>query len=496
MVESALRDARVESAAVERLGGYAAARPTPRLRAATAWAVSCLSVDASMLLLAAVATTLGGYAADIATPSAGWLALFAGLAVALYHRRGLYAHHLKLRTMDDVLSLAAATTLAAMTVVSLRVIVGDTSHLTAESLRPWAFALAYVTAGRVALYWSQTRAREHGDRARPTLIVGAGRIGTLTAKRLLDAPELGLRPVAFLDKDPLADTRRTLGLPVAGASWDLDEVIDRFRVEQVIITFSTAPEEVLLRVVRRCEERGIDVAIVPRLFERMPEHLTVEHLGGLPLITPRRSDPRDWHFDVKYLLDRVAAAAALLVLSPVLVPVALAVLVSMGRPILFRQLRVGRDGRMFAMLKLRSMLEPGGEAAGGTPAPPPGLAPGGVEGEDRRTRLGAFLRRTSIDELPQLINVLRGEMSLVGPRPERPEFVSRFERDVYRYGDRHRVKSGITGWAQVNGLRGKTSIEDRAEWDNFYIENFSLWLDAKIALLTFGALVRSFRSVE
>jgi lipopolysaccharide/colanic/teichoic acid biosynthesis glycosyltransferase len=128
---------------------------------------------------------------------------------------------------------------------------------------------------------------------------------------------------------------------------------------------------------------------------------------------------------------------------------------------------------------------------------PADVAPGGVEGgEDRRTRVGAFLRRTCIDELPQLINVVRGEMSLIGPRPERPEYVALFAERIYRYGDRHRVKAGITGWAQVNGLRGKTSLSDRVEWDNHYIENWSLWLDVKIALLTFLSVFRMYRTVE
>src|SRR5439155_5748400 len=144
----------------------------------------------------------------------------------------------------------------------------------------------------------------------------------------------------------------------------------------------------------------------------------------------------------------------------------------------------------FELLKLRSMTRVMLEELEATVETlPPGLAPGGVEGVDRRTRTGAFLRSTSIDELPQLLNVLKGEMSLVGPRPERPEFVSRFEQTVYRYGDRHRVKAGITGWAQVNGLRGQTSIADRAEWDNFYVENWSLWLDVKILLRTVGAVL-------
>jgi exopolysaccharide biosynthesis polyprenyl glycosylphosphotransferase len=464
------------------------------LRPGTAWAVSCLGVDAAMLTLAAVITFLGGAAAGMNSPSAGWMAGFAGLCILLYATRGLYKPRLHLRSLDDVLGVALATTVAGMIVLTVRTLIGDSQAVLEDSLRPWAFALVYVAAGRVALYWSQARSREQGESGRPTLIVGAGRVGSLVAKRLLDHPDLGLRPVAFLDKEPLEDTQRAFGLPVVGASWDLDETIERYGVEQVIVTFSTAPEEVLLRLVRRCEERGVAVAIVPRLFERMPEQLTIEHLGGLPLVMPRPADPTDWQFDVKYAVDRVVAAAGLLLLSPLLVLIAAAIRLTMGRPIFFRQTRVGRDGRTFEMLKFRSMLE--APETGERPIADPHLAPGGIEGEDRRTWLGSVLRRLSLDELPQLMNVVRGEMSLVGPRPERPEFVSQFETSVHRYGDRHRVKSGITGWAQVSGLRGKTSISDRAEWDNFYIENFSLWLDLKIVLMTAGALLSMFRTVE
>jgi lipopolysaccharide/colanic/teichoic acid biosynthesis glycosyltransferase len=176
--------------------------------------------------------------------------------------------------------------------------------------------------------------------------------------------------------------------------------------------------------------------------------------------------------------------------------ISLAVRASMGGPIFFRQTRIGRDGRSFDMLKFRSMRE--------SPSPQPdlrvvsaeALGPGGVEGEDRRTPVGTFLRRSSLDELPQLINVVRGQMSIVGPRPERPEYASGFQQTAYRYGDRHRVKSGITGWAQVHGLRGKMSLADPAELDNVYIENVSLWLDLKIALKTVGAVFGSFGTVE
>jgi exopolysaccharide biosynthesis polyprenyl glycosylphosphotransferase len=318
-------------------------------------------------------------------------------------------------------------------------------------------------------------------------------VGALVARRFLDNPELGFRPVAFLDKEPLVDTAVELGIPVAGASWDLDDAIARLKIEQVVVTFSTAPDEVLLRIVRRCEEVGVPTAIVPRLFERMPAMTQMEHLGGLPLVAPRPVAPTGWQFRVKYASDRLLSGVAIVALSPLLIAAASAVLVSKGRPVFFRQSRIGRDGRPFEMLKFRSMA---GAAVSPYEPPEGDLAPGGVEGEDRRTRVGTFLRKTSIDELPQLFNVLRGEMSLIGPRPERPEFVEDFEQRIYRYSDRHRVKSGITGWAQVHGLRGRTSLADRAEWDNFYIENFSLWLDLKIALMTVRTLFRSSAAVE
>jgi exopolysaccharide biosynthesis polyprenyl glycosylphosphotransferase len=484
-----------EAIAADRPAGKGIGATRRRLQPGTAWLLSLLTVDASMLAIAAAGTALGGAVAGIQSPSAMWMAIFGVLCIALYAKRGLYAPRLRLRAIDDVSSVVVATTIAAMATLSLRALAGTVGDALVDSVRPWAFAVVYVGAGRVALYWSQAKARAQGAGIKRTLIVGAGRVGTLVAKRLLDNPDLGLRPVAFLDKEPLTDTQLMVGLPVAGASWDLDEAIERFRAEQVIVTFSTAPEEVLLRLVRRCEERGVAVAIVPRLFERMPEQLTIDHLGGLPLITPRRTDPKDWEFDVKHALDRILAGISLLLLSPLFLVAMLAVRLTMGRPVFFRQPRIGRDGRSFEMLKFRSMMS-GGEGGKVEDVAPVGLAPGGVEGDDRRTRLGSILRRASIDELPQLINVLRGEMSLVGPRPERPEFVSQFEQSVYRYTDRHRVKSGITGWAQVNGLRGKTSIADRAEWDNFYIENFSLRLDAKILLQTAGAVLANFRDVE
>jgi exopolysaccharide biosynthesis polyprenyl glycosylphosphotransferase len=453
------------------------------------WALGAFVLDAVMLAAACTATQLGAGGAGIIRIASVWLLAYTGLVLLLLRLRGWYAWRLRLSVLDDVRAVVTTTALASMTLLSLRMLLpGNVDDLAPQSLRLLVFSAVYLAAGRVALDWAQLEARRAGESAKPTLIVGAGRIGRLTAVRLLQHPQLGLAPVGFIDKEPLDEPG--LPLPVLGASWDLERLTERHGIEHVVVTFSTAPSEVLLREVERCDELGVSVSLVPRLFERVTERLSIEHIGGLPLLSARRADPKGLHFAFKYALDRIVAAVLLLATLPLLLVLALGTLLSVGRPIFFRQPRFGRDGREFGMLKFRSMRAASGPVA--VPDLPSDTAPGGVEGEDRRTRFGAFLRRTSLDELPQLLNVLKGEMSLIGPRPERPDFARLFERNVYRYGERHRVKSGITGWAQVHGLRGKTSLSDRVEWDNHYIENWSLWLDVKILLMTIWAVRRYF----
>ena len=457
------------------------------------WARGALALDVVLLLAAALMSQLGSTGAGIVDMPDAYLLVYAGLAVLFLRMRGMYSWQLRLSMLDSVRNVFVATVLASMAVVSLRILLpGNVDDLAPQSLRLLAFSGVYLIAGRVALDWAHIRARRGRETARPTLVVGAGQVGALTARRLLEHPEFGLQPVGFLDKEPLDEA--SLPLPVLGASWDLERLIEQHGIQHVVITFSTAPSEVLLREVERCEELGVSVSLVPRLFERVTERLTVEHIGGLPLLSARRVDPKGLQFAVKYTVDRIVAGALLLVVLPAFVVLTLGTLLSVGRPIFFRQRRFGLDGREFEMLKFRSMRAPLEPLV--LPDLPANTAPGGIEGDDRRTRFGTFLRRTSLDELPHLLNVLRGDMSLVGPRPERPDFARLFERNVYRYGDRNRVKSGITGWAQVHGLRGKTSLSDRVEWDNFYIENWSLWLDVKILLMTVWAVRRYFVAAE
>ncbi len=457
-------------------------------------------MDVSALVVAVSLAEAGASRAGVPPAPALVLLGYSGLVLAILALRGMYRPRLSLTVLDDFRGILTTTALASMVVLSMRVFLIADPAAAAQTARLWAFSTAFVIGGRAVLYWSELSARQAAENLAPTLIVGAGRVGRLTARRLLERREFGLRPVGFLDKDP-APSDEPLPVPVLGASWDLDDVVEKHHIQHVILTFSTAPTDVMLRLGSRCEELGIGVGFVPRFFERMTERLTVHHLGGLPVFFARPANPRGWQFEVKYALDRVLAALLLLLAAPVLIVAALAVLVTMGRPVLFGQHRVGRDGREFRMLKLRTMRgspDEAGEADAEWAARELGsgaLVPDPAE-DDRRTPLGRLLRRASIDELPQLINVLRGEMSLVGPRPERTQYVRLFEPSVYRYGDRHRVKSGVTGWAQVSGLRGNTSLRDRAEWDNWYIENWSPWLDVKVLLLTIVAVARGVRTAE
>jgi exopolysaccharide biosynthesis polyprenyl glycosylphosphotransferase len=462
------------------------------------WILTFLLVDVFALVVAAVTGFITEHLAGIPAEALVWQLAFPTFVLTLFVLRGAYRPRLSLHALDDLRGVVAVTGVAAMAVISLRVLLTDDVDASAQTARLWVMATMCLAVGRVGLLRLHAHARRAGTGSRATLIVGAGRTGHLAAKRLLAEPELGLRPVGFLDKEPMDLAGEGTDLPVLGASWDLEHVIEERGIEQVVIAFSTAPHHVLLRVVRRCRELGVPVSVLPRLFEVEGQRVTVERLGALPLVAVDASNPKGIQFRAKYASERVIAALFLVLVLPVLALAALAILVTMGRPVLFSQRRVGADGHEFDMFKLRTMrgtpADAGEADAGWADEQITGNGAsngtGHEQAPDRRTVVGRFLRYFSIDELPQLWNVIRGDMSLVGPRPERVSYVRHFEHAVYRYDDRHRVKSGMTGWAQVHGLRGRTSLADRVEWDNYYIENWTPWLDIKIILMTLDSIAR------
>ncbi len=487
------------------------------------WGILRPTVDL-VLLYVAVFAALGGVQATLNVPAmqAPLLAL-PPLVLALLYLRGLYRTRLRALVLDGVVPVMSAVSVAAMGVAMLGILFNNSIPNQGEWVRAWAFALVAVGLGRVTLALAQRWARSARRVGKPVLIMGAGLVGSQVARRLDSHPEYGLHPVGFLDDDPrsIAEVGGR-DVPVLGTVEDLDEIVRHTGVGHLIVAFSSVADARVSRLIQRCQELGIEVSVVPRMFDTINNRVGYDTVGGLPLMSFSSVNPKGIQFTLKHAFDRVFAVLLLVVLSPVILLTALLVRVSSPGPVLFRQRRVGRDGTVFDLYKFRSMrIEPapahasaraapvlvpaGAQAtvgvaavsastgAGGSPSfvPEADTAPGGVEGQDRRTRLGRLMRRTSLDELPQLFNVLKGEMSIIGPRPERPEFVELFGRDIARYGDRHRVKSGITGWAQVHGLRGQTSLAERVEWDNYYIAHWSLGLDMKILALTFVALFRN-----
>ena len=313
-------------------------------------AVTVLAVE----LLSPTASPTGG----VPREPIGWLLAFCVLVLVLFKVRGLYEPPLRLEFTETLRLVLTGTALAAIVAMAGRVLAANHPYVAAETLRHWLLALVFVTLGRALLLSMETRGRATHGASRRTLVVGAGKVGHVAASRLLSDPTLGLRPVAFLDDNPL-DVDDGVDLPIH--RWDeFEQVVEEQRIEHAIIAFSGADHAQLLALIRGCWACGVAVSVVPRLFEIKGGHVAIEHLGGLPLFRLDPTDPQGWQFRLKYALDRVVGGALLLFLLPLLLVAMLAVLVSLGRPIFYRQLRVGRDGQVFEMLKLRSLRHTNG----------------------------------------------------------------------------------------------------------------------------------------
>jgi len=322
--------------------------------------------------------------------------------------------------------------------------------------------------------------RAHGVDTAHVLIVGAGESGEIILDKIRHAPELGYRVVGFVD-DAHLDLFPT-SAPILGTLADVPRLIRQFNINDLIIAAPRLEQRDVLELVANCARERVNVKLFPDIVQIMSSEVTTSDLTGLPMVQIRDVSLRGWNLTVKRAMDLIVSAIALVLISPILMGLALAVRLWGGPgPIFYTQERVGLDGRPFQLIKFRSMRENAEAGTGPVWASPD---------DQRRTRIGTFMRRWSLDELPQFVNVLVGEMSLVGPRPERPHFVEQFSREVPRYAERHNEKAGMTGWAQVNGLRGQTSIEERTKYDVFYVEHWSLAFDVKILLKTIGAVMR------
>jgi exopolysaccharide biosynthesis polyprenyl glycosylphosphotransferase len=305
------------------------------------------------------------------------------------------------------------------------------------------------------------------------LVIGVGKISRDIIRQIKNSPQLGYNIVGVVNVRS-KHKGNILGVPTLGDYHNLPSLIDTHNIAQVIVALPDAQRGELTELISLCRRGRVDIKIYPDTFAYIAQELSVEDLNGTPLITVRDIALRGWKLSLKRALDIVVSVIGLVFLSPFMLLTALWIRLESPGAVFFTQERMGLDGRPFHMIKFRTMRDDA-EASG------PGWT---VKNDPRVTRSGAFMRKTSWDEIPQLINVMLGEMSLVGPRPERPVYVQQFRDKIPRYMERHREKAGMTGWAQVNGLRGDTSIEERTVYDLWYVENWSLWLDIKIIIRT------------
>jgi Undecaprenyl-phosphate glucose phosphotransferase len=396
---------------------------------------------------------------------------------------GLYRAQRQSTALDEVFGVFKATALAGILLVTVTYFFRQDRYSRGALVLFTMLAFLGVGAHR-SLFKEALRAlRRRGYNLRYVLVLGTGRLAKQVLAEIDAHRELGFRPVGCLSLTRARVGARIDGTEVVGTVRDLRAVLLQQQIDQVLVALPTRCFHHLPRIMAVCGDTTVDVKLVPDVYQYATLFGGLEEFGGLPIVNLQSAGVLGINAVVKRAFDLLFSTVFLAVLAPVLVLVALAIKLTSRGPVLYRQERVGLDGKPFAMLKFRTM-QANAEEAG------PRFA---ERADPRATPVGAFLRRTSLDELPQLLNVLVGDMSLVGPRPERPVFIARFRRRIPRYQLRHMVKAGMTGWAQIHGLRGKTSIAKRVEYDLYYIEHWSLLLDLRILLRTiaFGFLSRN-----
>ncbi len=408
-----------------------------------------------------------------AVPLSGYLRI--GVVITLvqlftYAAFGLYQSSRKTRIRDEVSGLLRASGLDMLLLLGW-LFIGHRTHYSR-----WTLALFFVLSvgtlalKRVAVRRTLRAIRGSGRNQKRVLLIGSGQTARKYLAVIQAEPELGYRVVGYIAKKACSG----LGAAYLGGYEALEKVLERSGPDEVISAIEMSDYELTPHIIECCEGAGVKLSIIPFYADYMPAHPQFDDLGGIPLMNIRRI-PLDNFANafVKRAMDITGALLMLILGSPLLLVSAVGIKLSSPGPVLFRQVRVGRGRKRFTLLKLRTMK-----------VNPEETSAWSRKEDSRRTKFGSILRKLSIDELVQAVNVLRGEMSLVGPRPELPRFVDQFKEEIPLYMVRHQVRPGITGWAQINGFRGDTPIRERVEHDIYYIENWSLWFDIRILLST------------
>lgn len=404
----------------------------------------------------------------------GFLAWILIVSTLVFWFSGLYAPDRAQRLPRLTFSVAKAVGLELLVVTASLSFYRELDFARLHMILFGVLTPTLMITARLVLYTIVRRLRRKGLNTKRVLIVGAGEVGHRLQHAFQQYPWMGLDVVGFLDDYKTDDPA------VLGTLDDIDTIADRFEAEGKPIDYAyvalpLSASKRVEHILNVFSTRVTHVCLVPDIFQYDIINSRVTDIDGLPVIHLLDEAPMEFRRIIKRMIDIAFSALFLLLASPVLVLLAIAVKLSSRGPVFYKQERMGLNGQTFNMLKFRSMPVNAESKSGPVWA---------KAGENRATPVGAFLRKTSLDELPQFINVLRGDMSVVGPRPERPVFINDFKEQIPQYMLRHKMKAGITGWAQVHGWRGNTSIEKRIEYDIYYIQNWSLLLDLKIMLMT------------
>ncbi len=411
-----------------------------------------------------------------------WLlpAVYTVVLVIIFFTQRMYQRRRAISYLDEFFKLVSFNSFAILiTVALITLALRDFRYHRQFLFYAWAINIGLLTLARslhAQVQW-QAQARGIGDDR--VLIIGAGEVGQMLVQKVLQNPKLGYQVVGVVDNGKTSAIATLLGLPILGTLVDIPWIIEKYAIDEVIIGLPESSHQELVGIISLCEREKVGIRVFPDVFQIMASEVGIGDLGGLPLLTIRDVALQGWKLTLKRGMDVVVSAVGLILTSPLMLLTALLVKLDSPGPVFYVQERMGLDARPFKILKFRSMRHDA-EVEG------PGWT---TEDDPRRTKLGTIMRRFNIDEFPQLINVLIGDMSLVGPRPERPVYVEQFRQSIPRYMDRHREKAGMTGWAQVSGLRGDTSIAERTKYDLWYIENWSLGLDIKIIMRTIIQLI-------
>ena len=378
--------------------------------------------------------------------------------------------------LEEFLVLAKANTLSVLVLVAITFLLKSFEYSRLAVLYFWLLNLIALGFSRAMFREGLRLIRRAGYNRRYAVVVGAGPLGQKLVRRLTQHPELGINVLGYLTQNPRKLGEVLEGVPVIGTYADVKETLAS-GIDIVFVCLSSDAQGQAEQILGYLATTMVEVKAIPSFYEFTTLRAEAEMFEGLPVITLQGSPLYGWNVVVKRVVDLVGALTVLVLGAPLFLLIAAVVRLTSKGPVFYRQTRMGLDGQAFVMLKFRTMRVNSESETG----------PVWTQANDhRRTTIGALLRKTSLDELPQFWNVLTGEMSIVGPRPERPEFIAQFRERVPQYMLRHKMKAGITGWAQVNGWRGNTSIEKRLECDLYYIEHWSIWFDFKVIGLTLG----------